>query len=140
MAKNTSILTVNSASAKIRNTRKKRAAAANVAYLITLATVVATMRTTTALVDGILETVAESLGTSFNFHIARRVRAKTPKRPKLVAQARNNVAFYSISVMGVVTMRTITAAAIGTKATVVEKLATRGNSSTARIVNAKTPR
>jgi len=37
-------------------------------------------------------------------------------------------------------MRTITAAAIGTKATAVENLATLGNSSTARSVNVKTPR
>jgi len=96
VAKNISIHTVKRASAKIPNTRKRKTATANVAYLITLVTVVATMRTTTVLVDGIRETAAESLGTSGNFHIARSVRAKTPKRPKLVAQARNNVANYSL--------------------------------------------
>merc|ERR1719174_1553721 len=135
-AKSTSIPTARSASAKTNRTSPNLIAKANVVYLITLATVDATTKTTIVHVDGMRVTAAEALGTSGNIRTVRSVSARTPKlKRKGAAPVKNNARRPLMWAMVVVTITT-TAAVVGTKETAVGKVATRDNSCTAANVNA----
>merc|ERR1712032_1158711 len=104
-AKSTSIPTARSASAKTNRTSPNLIAKANVVYLITLATVDATTKTTIVHVDGMRVTAAEALGTSINFRTVRSVSARTPKlKRKEAAPVKNNAGWPLMWAMVVVTI------------------------------------
>merc|ERR1711939_187726 len=100
-----------------------------------LATVDAMTRTTTARAIGIKAIAAEKVATSVSTSTVKSANAWTqPRRRPDVQRAASAVPRVS-SATSDATMKTITAAATGTMATVVEKVATQGNSLIVRLAN-----
>merc|ERR1711939_805911 len=100
-----------------------------------LATVDAMTRTTTARAIGIKAIAAEKVATSVSTSTVKSANAWTqPRRRPDVQRAASAVPRVS-SATSDATMKTITAAATGTVATVVEKVVTQGNSLIVRLAN-----
>jgi len=100
-----------------------------------LATVDATIRTTIARVIGITVTAVGQVATSVSSSTVQSVNAWTQPRRRLDVQRPVSVVPRASSVTNDATMKTITAAATGTVATVVEQVATQGSSLIATLAN-----
>jgi len=100
--------------------------AANAVYLITLVTIDATTKTTSVVVDGMVEIAAGFPEINGNSRIAMNATAKIPqwKKKKVAARVQNNVRFRLLSAMVDVTTTTTTAVVIGIRVTVAAQLAT----------------
>lgn len=136
MVTNTSMLTVPGATAKTRITPPRLIVMANAVCLITQATADVMTVTIIVLVDGILATAVENLGTSGNIRIASSVTAKIPKYPskRSVLVIRRVRRCHTLGMVAA-TIITTTAVVVGIMVTVAGVLATRGNSFTVKSVS-----
>merc|ERR1712032_1126692 len=128
------------ASASVRTRNSRRAISAQVAKEVVcirhgLATVDAMTRTTTARAIGIKATAAEKVATSVSTSTVKSANAWTQARRRPDVQRAVSAVPRVSSATSDVTMKTITAAATGTVATVVEKVATQGSSRIVRNAN-----